>query len=140
MTDTASSPVIWMVEDHALLSANVSRLLHYRGQIKLTSIVRTAEEALEQLDDVPPDERPRLMIIDLSLPGMNGIELVGAVRAGYPDVLCLMLSGHRESRYVQAAKAAGARGYVFKDEAMAIIDAVQAVLNGRTYFSEDARG
>lgn len=140
MTDPVPSPVVWMVEDHALLSANISRLLQYRGQITLSSIIRTAEEALEKLDGLSPDEQPHLMIIDLSLPGMNGIELITALRASYPTVLCLMLSGHREARYVQAAKTAGARGYVFKDEAIAIIEAVRAVLGGKTYFSEDARG
>jgi DNA-binding NarL/FixJ family response regulator len=80
-----------------------------------------------------------LLLVDVALPGMNGIDLVGVVREKYAELPCLMLSAHNEIDYVGRALAAGARGYVLKSDPQTILDAVQRVLAGETYLSVELR-
>jgi DNA-binding NarL/FixJ family response regulator len=129
-------PLVWLVEDHAVLGENMARLLRRRGQVDVGEIFPSAEDALAALRSENGVHRPSLVIIDLSLPGMNGIDLVHALQRDAPDVLCLMLSGHREQVYVREARAAGARGYVFKDETDVLCEAVRLLLDGGEYFDK----
>ena len=99
------------------------------------SLARTAEEALEQLPEITVD----LAIVDVSLPGTNGIELVAAIRAQYSSLRCIVLSGHHEHVYVRRALAAGAQGYVLKEHPLDLIAAVRAVLAGETYLSAELK-
>jgi DNA-binding NarL/FixJ family response regulator len=79
---------------------------------------------------------PDLAIVDLSLPGANGIELIKNIRAEFPKVPILVLSMHDESLYALRALRAGAEGYVMKHEAMAnVIQAIHEVFSGRPYLS-----
>jgi DNA-binding NarL/FixJ family response regulator len=70
-----------------------------------------------------------LAIVDVSLPRMSGIELVAVLREQYPQLPCLMLSGHKQPDYMQRALAAGAKGYVVKDNAVTLLAAVERVLS-----------
>ena len=79
---------------------------------------------------------PDLAIVDLSLPGANGIELIKNIRAEFPKLPILVLSMHDESLYALRALRAGAEGYVMKHEAMTnVIQAIREVFNGRPYLS-----
>ena len=79
---------------------------------------------------------PDMAIVDLSLPGANGIELIKNIRAEFPSLPVLVLSMHDESLYALRALRAGADGYVMKHEAMAnVIQAIREVFNGRPYLS-----
>ena len=110
----------------------------------VADILGSAEAALEKLAHLEsvagPDQLPDLVLIDLSLPSMSGLDLVAALQEAYPSLPCIMLSGYREPVYVQRALSAGARGYVVKDNLLAIIEAVQRVLDGEIYLSEGVRG
>ena len=86
----------------------------------------SAELALDTLQS----ERPDLVLVDLSLPGMTGLELVRRLRQEYPVLRCLVVSGHVEELYVQAALNAGAGGYVAKDYPEALVEAIHQVLSG----------
>ena len=77
------------------------------------------------------------MLIDLSLPGMNGIELIQELRARYPDLRCAILSGHRSKTYARRALAAGANGYVLKGDPLEIETALHAILSGQRYVTRD---
>ena len=77
------------------------------------------------------------MLIDLSLPGMDGIELMRELRSRYPDLRCAILSGHRSKVYAHRALAAGARGYVLKGDPIEIEAALNAILSGERYVSRD---
>jgi DNA-binding NarL/FixJ family response regulator len=70
---------------------------------------------------------------------MSGIQLVRALRAAHPDIQCLMLSGHVARSYVTSSLAAGARGYVAKDNAVELVNAVRSVLAGNVYISAALR-
>lgn len=92
-----------------------------------------AEEALQGFEELSPD----LALIDISLPGMSGIELVKHMTARMPDMKILVISRHDESLYAERVIRAGASGYIMKLEAAdKLISAVNKVLRGGIYVSE----
>ena len=126
---------ILVVEDNVLLAHSLERFLRQQSEFTVAAVVPSAEAALEKLEQIQVD----LVLIDVALPAMNGIDLVAVLRTRYPELPCLMLSGHNGSDYVRRAMAVGARGYVVKSDPLAIIDAVQHVLSGTTYLSKELR-
>jgi DNA-binding NarL/FixJ family response regulator len=74
------------------------------------------------------------VLVDVSLPGMNGLDFVAALQNRCPDVVCLILSGHRARWYVERARELGARGYVVKGDLPGLRSALRAVLAGGFYF------
>lgn len=89
---------------------------------------------------VIPDLRPDVVVMDLSLPGVNGIELIKRLGALGACGAILVASAHDESLYAERALAAGALGYIMKHEsAERVVDAVRSVLRGRLYLSESLR-
>jgi DNA-binding NarL/FixJ family response regulator len=124
-----------LVEDHPLMRETLSEFLRELSAIELIGMVATAEEALSFCEE----QRPELALIDVSLPGMNGIDLVSELHARYPGMRCLMLSGHREVSYVERALANGASGYVLKGDPSELLRAVDAVARGETYLSDTVR-
>jgi len=75
--------------------------------------------------------------VDVSLPDMSGIDFVAALQKDYPHLPCLMLSGHTSAQYVERSLAAGARGYVIKDNFNGILEGIERVLQGEIYISEE---
>ncbi|HJR79017.1 MAG TPA: response regulator transcription factor [Anaerolineales bacterium] len=124
---------ILLVEDHAIFASALVRLLRGAGDLEVTLVANTAEEALQLL----PGQGFDLAVVDVYLPKMNGITLVALIHSRYPDLPCLMLSGHMLGHYVEAALNAGARGYVLKDNPGAILTAIRKVLMGGTYISKE---
>ena len=126
---------ILLVEDHALFAQALLRVLHDRGKLEIAAVASSAEEALEKLPDLQVD----LVLVDVSLPRRSGISLVIALQAKYPELPCVMLSGHLSQHYARSSLAAGARGYLVKDRADEILKGIQRVLQGEIYVSEDVR-
>jgi DNA-binding NarL/FixJ family response regulator len=91
----------------------------------------SGEIALTMLGTIKPD----IVLVDLSLSGMSGIELIATMRARYPDTCALVLSAHAEPRYVEAAFAAGACGYVLKGNPADLRAAIEAARSGVRYLS-----
>jgi DNA-binding NarL/FixJ family response regulator len=128
-------PTLLVVEDNTLLASTLVRFLREQGKLNVAAVVPTAEAALEKLSHLVVD----LVLVDVALPGMNGIELIAALRKQHPDLPCLIVSGHNEGDYVRRALAAGAKGYVIKNDPLEILKAVQKVLGGEIYISEGLR-
>src|SRR5512140_3376550 len=105
-----------VVEDHPLFVKSLVRLLRDRGQHEVMA-VGSGEQALQHLSDAPFD----VVLIDVSLPGMNGIELLEAIRQQKPNLPCLMVSGHMGVSFVSQSMASGARGYVLKEDISGIL-------------------
>ena len=126
---------ILLVEDHAIYAKVLLRMLEERGQLNIVDIARSAEEALEKIPELEVD----LVLVDVSLPQRSGISLVIALHAKYPELPCVMLSGHASQHYARSSLAAGARGYLVKDHANEILDGIQRVLQGEIYVSEVVR-
>ncbi|MDX1614862.1 MAG: response regulator transcription factor [Candidatus Promineifilaceae bacterium] len=134
---------ILIVEDHHQVAELLVRLLQRRSDHRVIGVAASAEEALERLDRLSVEsaggQLPDLALIDVSLPEMNGIELLQALQRSYPALPCLMLSGHKEGHYVQRSLAAGARGYVTKENPRILLEGVRQVLAGQIFVGEDLR-
>ena len=126
---------ILLVEDHTTFAGVLVRLLGMTDNLQVATIARRAETALQELQTQNFD----LVLVDVALPEMNGISLVGMIHDQYPDLPCLMLSGHTLGHYVNRALAAGARGYILKDDTLAIVEGIQHVLRGEIYVSKKLR-
>ncbi len=119
--DSPEAKRIVIVDDHPLFRKGLQELIHSDNSFAVCGEASNASEAMEVIRKLHPD----LAIVDLSLPGANGIELIKNIRAEYPKLPILVLSMHDESLYALRAMRAGADGYVMKHEAMANV--VQAV-------------
>jgi DNA-binding NarL/FixJ family response regulator len=124
---------VMLVEDHPIFAQVLHRFLQERGHLEVVSVARTAEEAIDLIPDLELD----LIVIDVSLPMRSGISLVVLLHEKYPDLPCVMLSGHRSSQYARRSIDAGARGYLIKDRADGILEGIQHVLDGEIYVSEE---
>jgi DNA-binding NarL/FixJ family response regulator len=126
---------ILLVEDHEIFAQALLRVLRERGHIDVVAVVTSAEEALNLLPSLEVD----LALIDVSLPHDSGISLVLSLRKNYPDLPCVMLSGHVSQHYARSSLEAGARGYLVKDHMEEILEGIQRVLEGDVYVSEQLR-
>jgi DNA-binding NarL/FixJ family response regulator len=130
--DVPDAKRIVIVDDHPLFRKGLEQLIHSDGAFAICGEASSAPEAMDVIRKLDPD----LAIVDLSLPGANGIELIKNIRAEFPKLPILVLSMHDESLYALRALRAGAEGYVMKHEAMAnVIHAIHDVFNGRPYLS-----
>ena len=127
---------ILLVDDHPLLRTGLALTLDDEPDFQVVGQAADAEEALDVVDRLDPD----LVVVDLSLPGMGGLELVKHLQTIRPQTRTLVVSRHDESLYAERAVRAGARGYVSKLEAgEKIVEAVRAVIRGGIYLSEDVK-
>jgi DNA-binding NarL/FixJ family response regulator len=126
---------VLLVEDHAIFAQALLRLLHERAHVDVLTVVTSAEEALEKISEVNVD----LVLVDVSLPHRSGISLVLRLHEIYPELPCVMLSGHVSQHYARSSLAAGARGYLVKDRTEEIVEGIQRVLQGEIYVSEEVR-
>jgi len=130
--DQPEAKRIVIVDDHPLFRKGLEELINSENSFAVCGEAGNAAEAMEVIRKLNPD----LAIVDLSLPGSNGIELIKNIRAEFSKLPILVLSMHDESLYALRAMRAGAEGYVMKHEAMAnVIQAIREVFNGRPYLS-----
>lgn len=129
---------IYLVEDHSLMRQALQSSVEMLPGLVVCGAAASAEEALVALA-APGGVAADVVLIDMSLPGMSGIELVQKLLARRPALRCLILSGHREPAYVEQALAAGAWGYVLKGYPQDITEAIAEVLDGNQYLSRALR-
>ena len=130
--DPADAKRIVIVDDHPLFRKGLEQLIQSDSTFAICGEAGNAADAMEVIRKLNPD----LAIVDLSLPGANGIELIKNIRAEFSRLPVLVLSMHDESLYALRALRAGADGYVMKHEAMAnVIQAIHEVFNGHPYLS-----
>jgi DNA-binding NarL/FixJ family response regulator len=130
--DPPEAKRIVIVDDHPLFRKGLEEMIHSEGSFAVCGEAGTAAEAMEIIRKLDPE----MVVVDLSLPGANGIELIKNIRTEFAKLPILVLSMHDESLYALRALRAGADGYVMKHEAMAnVIQAIREVFNGRPYLS-----
>jgi DNA-binding NarL/FixJ family response regulator len=124
---------IMIVDDHPLIRKGLAMTINSEPEYDVVGQAENASDGLKILEEHNPD----LAIVDISLPGMSGLELIKNMQAINPDLLILVVSRHDETLYAERAIRAGAKGYVMKVEAGDVImKAVRRVLNGGIYVSE----
>ena len=126
---------IVIVDDHPLFRKGLEQLINSSDDaLNICGEAGDAAQGMSVIRELKPD----LAIVDLSLPGANGIELIKNIRAEFSKLPVLILSMHDESLYALRALRAGAQGYVMKQEALEnVIVAIREVLAGRPYLSQD---
>jgi len=135
-TAPAKAKRIVIVDDHPLFRKGLEQLISSSSD-NAFAICGEAGDAAEGMS-VIRQLKPDLVIVDLSLPGANGIELIKNIRAEFQKLPLLILSMHDESLYALRALRAGAQGYVMKQEALEnVITAIREVFAGRPYLSQD---
>ena len=124
---------IFIVDDHTMFREGLRQLIERESDLIVCGDVAGAEEALKNIEESKPD----LVIVDLSLSGGTGIDLIKTLRNKYVDLPVLVVSMHEESLYAERALHAGANGYVMKQEpAKTVKVAIRKVLGGDMHLSE----
>jgi DNA-binding NarL/FixJ family response regulator len=127
---------VFVVEDHAELRQVYGLYLQREGDMQVCGMAETAEEALERIPAAIPD----VVVIDLSLPKMSGMELIRRLNEQQPGLALLVVSGHSDLYYANEAFKVGARGFVDKKEApLVMAEAIRRVAKGEQYLSERMR-
>jgi DNA-binding NarL/FixJ family response regulator len=125
---------ILLVEDHTLLRAGLRALLSQEPDMEVVGEASDGLEAMQAIADLQPD----LVMMDLTMPGMNGIEAITQIKRRYPVVRILVLTLHRADEYIHESLRAGADGYILKDASHDELRvAMRSVLSGKTYLSPD---
>jgi len=128
---------ILLVDDHHLFLHGLHALLEQHGEFTVMGTATNGREAIQLVENQPPD----LVIMDASMPGMNGIEATRQIRKNHPMVKVLIVSMHKDRRFVLAALEAGAAGYMLKDGAWDIfLQAIHAVQSNQIYLCPGVAG
>ncbi len=124
---------IIIVDDHPILREGLAQLIDQQKDLSICGQFEDASKAFEAINTLKPD----LALVDISLKGSSGIELLKNIKANYPKLLVLVLSMHDESLYAERVLRAGAAGYIMKQEATErVLEALRKVLTGEIYLSE----
>jgi DNA-binding NarL/FixJ family response regulator len=124
---------ILIVDDHPIFRHGMRGLLETQTSFRVMAEARSAKEAWSLLEKTEID----LVLLDINMPGTDGIELASRLRARYARLLILMVTMHKEDAYIRRSIAAGANGYVIKDaESRDIFKAIRAVAGGNRIFPD----
>jgi DNA-binding NarL/FixJ family response regulator len=125
---------ILIVEDHALLRAGLRALLSRDTDIEIVGEADNGKDALLAIGQF----LPHLVLMDLTMPGTNGVEAVAEIKRRHPDIRVLVLTIHKTNEYILESLRAGADGYILKDATQDELRvAIRSVLKGKTYLSPD---
>ncbi len=118
---------VLVVDDHPLLRQGLALLINQQQDMQVCGEAEEAQAAMQAI----AQSRPDIMILDISLNGPDGLELLKSIRASDPDLPVLILSMHDEAIYAERALRARANGYIMKQEATEkVLVAVRRILNG----------
>lgn len=124
---------ILIVDDHPILRKGLTLLINQESDLVVCAEAENAQMALESIEEVVPD----MAIVDISLPGIDGIELIKEIRLRHKDMPVLVVSMHDETLYAERSLRAGARGYIMKQEALEkVLVAIRKVLDGEIFVSD----
>jgi DNA-binding NarL/FixJ family response regulator len=129
----ASSKRVLIVDDHPMMRTGLARLIDNERDLKVCAEADNAHQAM----DIALGQTLDLILLDISLPDKNGLELIKDIRALKPGLPILVVSMHDESLYAERVLRAGGRGYIMKQEGgKKLLQAIRQVLNGQIYVSE----
>ena len=127
---------LFLVDDHPLMRRGLALVLGAEPDFEVVGQADSAEEALSRLSGLEAD----VALVDVSLPGMSGLELVKHLAATKPALRVLVVSRHDEALYAERAVRSGAKGYLSKLEAdTAVVGAVRHVVRGGIFLSDDVK-
>lgn len=128
---------VLLADDHALVRNGIRMLLQKIDNVEVIAETGDGHQALALVESLRPD----VALIDISMPGMNGIETVARIRTRFPETRTVILSMHEEEEFVSQALKSGALGYLLKDATPVELElAIKAVVHGETYLSPRISG
>jgi DNA-binding NarL/FixJ family response regulator len=129
----AEKSKVLLVDDHPLVREWLATLINQQSDLQVCGEADSAPKALQLIGAVNPD----IVIVDISMAGGSGVELIKNMKAAHPNVLALVLSMHDEGLYAERTLRAGARGYIMKREATkGVLQGIRSVLAGKLYLSD----
>jgi len=124
---------IFIVDDHPIVREGLSLMMNRQPDLMVCGEAEEAAVALQAITETRPD----FLIVDISLNGPDGLDLLKSIRVRFPSLPVLILSMHDESIYAERALRAGANGYIMKQEATeTVLVAVRQILNQKVYVSD----
>ncbi len=124
---------VFIVDDHPLLRQGLALMINQERDLAVCGEAEEAQAAMRAIAQYQPD----ILIVDISLNGPDGLELLKSIRNSYPALPVLILSMHDEATYAERALRARANGYIMKQEATEkVLIAVRRILNGEVYLSD----
>lgn len=134
MTDTDLTRVV-VVDDHPMVAEGIEALLESYDDIEVLATLSDGHQIIEQLDALSPD----LILMDLNMPGMNGLSATEIILERRPETRILLLSMHDTPEYIRSALSHGAKGYCLKDvPTEEIKHAIDVVMGGGRYLCNGA--
>ena len=126
---------VLLADDHSIVRAGLRRIVEEGGDMVVVAEAADGQEAMQQAHETMPD----VAVIDISMPGMDGLEVVSQLRSYYAKLPILILTMHEEEQYVIRAIGAGAMGYITKRSAPEqLVKAIRKVHAGGRYLTEEA--
>ena len=127
-----SKTKILVVDDHAIVLDGIKSLLAEIENVTIAATATNATDALELLRQT----KAELVITDINMPGMDGMEFIKTIRSNFPPTKIIVLSLHDEAHFVRNIMKQRVQGYILKNDASSeLIEAVNRVLSGKTFFS-----
>ena len=128
---------VFIVDDHTLLRAGLRALLLQDPNVEVVGEADNGHDAIREIAGTAPD----LVLMDISMRGMNGIETIVDIKRRMPETRILVLTIHKADEYILASLRAGADGYMLKEASHDELRvAMRSILNGKTYLSPDISG
>ena len=124
---------VLLIDDHAILRQGLAQLINQEADMAVCGEAEEAPKGFEAVNTLKPD----VAVVDISLKGGNGLELIKNIKASHPNLPILVLSMHDESLYAERALRAGGLGYIMKEEAAeSVIAGIRKVLKGEIVLSD----
>jgi two-component system, NarL family, invasion response regulator UvrY len=125
---------VLLADDHSIVRAGLRRIVEESGDMQVIAEADDGRAAIEQVHKTSPD----VAIIDISMPGLDGLEVISQLKLFYPDLPILILTMHEEGQYVVRAIEAGAMGYITKQSAPEqLVKAIRKVISGHRYLTDE---
>ncbi len=128
-----NSPIsVFLADDHTIVRQGLAKLLEGESDLRVIGDAENGREAVKKVEKLKPD----VVLIDIAMPLLNGIEATRQIRRSCPDTKVIVLSMHSHGRYISELLTIGASGYLLKDSTGSdIINAIHAAISGDTYLS-----
>lgn len=128
---------IVIAEDHTILRAGLRAMLSFQNDLEVVGEAGDGREAVRVVDKHVPD----LLLIDLSMPKLNGIEAIKEIRGRHPQIKIIVLTVHKSEEYIVASLDAGANAYILKDASQnELFLAIEYVMSGKVFLSPSISG
>ncbi len=126
---------VLLADDHSIVRAGLRRIVEESGDMVVVAEASDGREAIRQIENSLPD----VAVIDISMPDLDGLEVISRLNSRHPELPVLVLTMHEEGQYVVRAVEAGAKGYVTKQSAPEqLVTAIRKVLEGSRYLTDEA--